>query len=99
MLLKFIIGVVNNGMSIIGSDQAVQGLVKGAIVFAAVAIDYLRSAGNHKPSMLLDMENNRKTEIDFLNGKFIEFGSQADIDTPYNSTMRALVKGLESKQK
>ena len=63
------------------------------------AIDYLHSAGNHKPSMLLDMENNRKTEIDFLNGKFIEFGSQADVDTPYNSTMRALVKGLESKQK
>ena len=49
--------------------------------------------------MLLDIENNRKTEIDFLNGKFIEFGSQADIDTPYNITMRALVKGLESKQK
>ncbi len=63
------------------------------------AIEYLHNAGNHKPSMLLDMENNRKTEIDFLNGKFIEFGSQADIDTPYNSTMRALVKGLESKQK
>lgn len=63
------------------------------------AIEYLSNTGNHKPSMLLDVENNRKTEIDFLNGKFIEFGNQADIDTPYNITMRALVKGLESKQK
>jgi len=63
------------------------------------AVAYLKSAGNHKPSMLIDIENNRKTEIDFMNGKFIEFGNQANIETPYNTTLRALVKGLESKQK
>ncbi len=61
------------------------------------AVEYMKTAGNHKPSMLLDIENNRKTEIDFMNGKFIEFGNQANIDTPFNLTLRALVKGLETK--
>ncbi len=61
------------------------------------AIEYMRNAGNHKPSMLMDIENNRRTEIDFINGKFIEYGIQAGVDTPYNNTLKALVKGLESK--
>ena len=67
--------------------------------FFPKAINYLQTAGNHKPSMLLDIEDNRKTEIDFINGKFIEYGQQVNIETPYNSTLRALVKGLESKNK
>jgi len=37
-----IIGVINNGMSILGAPPAMQGIAKGAIIFAAVAIDYIR---------------------------------------------------------
>ena len=37
-----IIGVINNGMSVMGVSSAVYGVVKGAIIFAAVAIDYIR---------------------------------------------------------
>ncbi len=61
------------------------------------AVEYMSTAGNHKPSMLMDIENNRRTEIDFINGKFVQYGEQAGIETPYNCTLRALVKGLESK--
>ena len=61
------------------------------------AMDYMRNAGDHKPSMLMDIEANRRTEIDFINGKFVEYGERTGIDTPYNKTLRALVKGLESK--
>ncbi len=61
------------------------------------AVAYLRNAGDHKPSMLMDIENRRPTEIDFINGKFVHYGLQADVRTPYNATMRSLVKGLESK--
>jgi len=61
------------------------------------AIQYMRNAGNHKPSMLMDIENNRRTEIDFINGKFVEYGIRAGVETPYNNTLKALVKGLESK--
>ena len=65
--------------------------------FYPYAMNYMRNAGDHKPSMLMDIEANRRTEIDFMNGKFVEYGKQAGIQTPYNQTMWALVKGLESK--
>jgi len=60
------------------------------------AIDYMRKAGDHKPSMLMDIEAARRTEVDFINGKFVEYGQRAGVDTPFNRTMLALVKGLES---
>jgi len=37
-----IIGVINNGMSILGAGPALQGIAKGAIILVAVAIDYWR---------------------------------------------------------
>ena len=40
-----IIGVINNAMSVLGASPAVVGIVKGAIIFTAVAIDYLRRRG------------------------------------------------------
>ena len=61
------------------------------------AIEYMSNAGNHKPSMLMDVENNRRTEIDFINGKFVEYGQQAGVETPFNLTLQSLVKGVESK--
>ncbi|MEA3230659.1 MAG: 2-dehydropantoate 2-reductase [Thermodesulfobacteriota bacterium] len=61
------------------------------------AVTYMQNAGNHKPSMLMDIESNRRTEIDFINGKFVDYGRQAGVKTPYNTTLRSLVKGLESK--
>lgn len=59
-------------------------------------VEYLRTAGDHKPSMLIDVENNRRTEIDLINGKFVEYGVRAGIETPHNTMLTALVKGLES---
>ncbi len=61
------------------------------------AMEYMRNAGDHKPSMLMDIEAGRRTEIDFINGKFVEYGARTATRTPYNHTLSALVKGLESK--
>ena len=61
------------------------------------AMQYMGSAGAHKPSMLMDIEAKRRTEVDFINGKFIEYGKQAGIETPYNNTLHSLVKGRESQ--
>ncbi|MEW5908726.1 MAG: ketopantoate reductase C-terminal domain-containing protein [Thermodesulfobacteriota bacterium] len=35
--------------------------------------------------------------MDFINGKFVEYGQRAGMDTPFNTTLRSLVKALESK--
>jgi 2-dehydropantoate 2-reductase len=58
---------------------------------------YMKKAGHHKPSMLMDIEKGRGTEIDFISGKFVKYGDQAGVETPYNKTLRALVKALEPK--
>jgi 2-dehydropantoate 2-reductase len=65
--------------------------------FYAYAMEYMGNAGDHKPSMLMDIEAKRRTEIDYINGKFVDYGERTGTETPYNHTLRALVKGLESK--
>lgn len=65
--------------------------------FYPYAINYMKKAGDHKPSMLMDIELKRRTEVDYMNGKFIEYGAQAGIETPYNTMIRSLVKALEPK--
>jgi 2-dehydropantoate 2-reductase len=59
------------------------------------AMNYLRGGGDHKPSMLMDIIHQRRTEIDFINGKIIAYGHQAGIQTPYNHMIRGLVKAIE----
>jgi 2-dehydropantoate 2-reductase len=59
-------------------------------------LDYIRDAGHHKPSMLQDIEAKRQTEVDYINGKIIEYGERAGVLTPYNKTLRCLVKALEA---
>lgn len=60
------------------------------------AIEYMGKAGDHKPSMLMDIEAGRRTEVDFINGKFVAYGQRVGMETPFNKTMLSLVKGLES---
>ncbi len=60
-------------------------------------VQYLNKAGYHKTSMHQDIERGSPTEIDWLNGKIVEQGHALGIETPYNSTITALIKGLEMK--
>jgi len=60
------------------------------------AMDYINGAGDHKPSMLVDIENGRITEAEFINGQITVYAEIAGLEAPYNKMMRALVKALES---
>lgn len=63
--------------------------------FYRYALDYLARAGSHRPSMLLDREAGRRTEIDYINGKIVEYGSMTGVATPFNAALVALVKAAE----
>ncbi|MED1420643.1 2-dehydropantoate 2-reductase [Bacillus smithii] len=52
---------------------------------------------NTKASMLQDLEKNRKTEIDFINGFICKKGREVGIKTPYNDLVVKLVKESEKK--
>lgn len=55
----------------------------------------LSRATGARASMLQDVENRRRTEIDVINGAVVEAGRRLNIPTPYNETMVWLVKSLE----
>lgn len=55
----------------------------------------LERAGAGKPSMLQDVEAQRRTEIGVINGAVVAAAAEFDIDVSLNQAMVALVSGLE----
>ncbi|GJQ41470.1 MAG: 2-dehydropantoate 2-reductase [Ignavibacteriaceae bacterium] len=65
--------------------------------FVKLCIRYLKNAGDHFPSLAVDLLSGRETEIDFMNGKIVEFGKKHYIRTPLNLTFTNLVKAISHK--
>lgn len=63
--------------------------------FFEQCLDYLSSAGPHKPSMLIDIENGKPTEIDYINGKIAYYGNELNVPVSVSTTLTALVKAKE----
>ena len=63
--------------------------------FFEQCMKYLSTAGHHKPSMLIDIENGSPTEIEYINGKISFYGSEHDIRVPLNTYLTVLVKARE----
>lgn len=55
----------------------------------------LQGAGKGKASMLQDVEAQRKTEIEVINGAVVRVAAEQGVDVPLNRAMVALVHGLE----
>ena len=51
---------------------------------------------NNKNSMLQDVLKGKPTEIDFINGRIVEFGNKLGIEVVINELLTSLIKGLES---
>lgn len=66
--------------------------------FRRFSVRYLKNAGHHRPSMLVDLENGHRTEIDQLNGKIVDYGKKHYLPTPLNQSVTALVHLLEHLQ-
>lgn len=65
--------------------------------FVKLAIRYLQNAGNHLPSLAVDLLNKRPTEINYMNGKIVEYGRKHYIKTPLNLTFTNLVNAISDK--
>ncbi|KAA9023658.1 ketopantoate reductase family protein [Niallia endozanthoxylica] len=52
-------------------------------------------SGHHLPSMLQDIQNGRKTEIDYLNGAIVKKAEQYNIPVPNNRLIYHMIKMLE----
>ena len=65
--------------------------------FLIHCIRYLKNAGDHLPSLAVDLMNKRETEIDYMNGKIVEFGKKYYKRTPLNLTFTNLVRAITDK--
>jgi len=65
--------------------------------FIRKCLRYLHKAGNHFPSLAVDLLNHRPTEIDYMNGKIVEYGRKHYIRTSLNLTFTNMVKAMSDK--
>lgn len=65
--------------------------------FIKLGIRYLNNAGNHMPSLAIDLLNMQPTEIDYMNGKIVEYGRKHYIKTPLNLTLTNLIRAISHK--
>lgn len=55
------------------------------------------ATASHHASMLQDIQNGKRTEIDALNGAVVELGKKYRVSTPVNEMITMLVKAKEQK--
>ena len=55
-----------------------------------------KATAKNVSSMLQDVLNKKKTEIDFINGAIVRQGKNLNISTPVNEVLTDLVKTIES---
>src|SRR3989339_683619 len=65
--------------------------------FVKLSLRKLKNYGDHIPSLAVDIANNRQTEIDYFNGKIVEYGRKHYKQTPLNLTFTNLVKAITKK--
>ncbi len=100
-------GLPNGKLKFLFAD-AMEGVMKEAIEVAKkikIELDLNKAlektfdvqfkTKNNRNSMLQDIERKKKTEIDFINGIIVKYGTEHDIPTPLNSLITSLIKGLE----
>jgi 2-dehydropantoate 2-reductase len=55
--------------------------------------------GEHKTSMLQDLESGRPLELDAMVGAVLELGDRLDVATPYTRAVYACAKLLEKRRR
>ena len=64
---------------------------------AAHAESIARVTYGNRNSMLQDVENGRRTEIDAINGAVARLGAEHGVPTPLNATIATLIRALEDE--
>jgi 2-dehydropantoate 2-reductase len=73
------------------------GIILDAEDMIERTIEVCRKTSSNRCSMLQDIANKRRTEIDYINGKIIDILRNSGIAAPYNESVYSLVKALELK--
>ena len=55
----------------------------------------MKKHGKLESSMLQDLRNGKKCEIDFINGVVCEYGKKYNVPTPFNARTAEIIHGIE----
>jgi len=72
-----------------------RGMDFSAEDFIELTYSVARKTENNINSMLQDILKGKQTEIDFINGKIVQYAEEMGISVPINMTLTHLIKGLE----
>lgn len=85
-------------MATLMTETAAVAEARGYSVDAEATFEELMrrlEGSSHTSSMLQDVEDGRRTEIDDVNGATVDLGAEEGVETPVNEVVTALVRGLE----
>jgi 2-dehydropantoate 2-reductase len=66
--------------------------------FIKLCLRTLKEAGDHLPSLGLDIGKGIETEIDYFNGKIVSYGVKHYIQTPLNLTFTNIINAMHYKK-
>ena len=105
---------LRNGEILVRNDiwtQSCSTMLEASIIAksSGIDVDYedliyklksvIKSTEKNRCSMLQDITNGKKTEIDSLCGEIVSRGESLGIPTPLNSMLYAIIKGIEDNTK
>jgi 2-dehydropantoate 2-reductase len=84
--------IINEGIEVAEKEK-----IRFPDDFVRKCMRYLKGGGDHFPSLAVDIINNRQTEIDYFNGKIVEYGKKHYVKTSLNLAFTNMVKAMTSK--
>ncbi len=84
--------IINEGIEVAEKEK-----IRFPDDFVRKCMRYLKNGGDHFPSMAVDIINNRQTEIDYFNGKIVEYGKKHYVKTSLNLSFTNMVKAMTNK--
>lgn len=90
--LQLVEETINEGIEVAEKEK-----IRFADDFLRKCLRYLKKGGDHFPSLAVDLIHNRPTEIDYFNGKIVEYGRKHYVRTSLNLSMTNMVKAMTNK--
>ena len=90
--LQLVEETINEGIEVAEKEK-----IRFSDDFLRKCLRYLKKGGDHFPSLAVDLIHNRPTEIDYFNGKIVEYGRKHYVRTSLNLSMTNMVKAMTNK--
>ena len=90
-LKKFMAEAVNEALTVAKK----RNIILSNKDYIALTYEVAQKTSENKNSMLQDILKGKNTEIDFINGRIVEYAKELEINVPINELLTSLIQGCE----